>query len=80
MQNYMNITRRKPNNFSKKKSITKLTDKEKALKYETELTLGIKITNDLVTKLDAKGNYIKLNEKDKSYRHGFLARHGRGTK
>lgn len=63
-----------------KKRFTKLTDKEKALKYETELILGIKITNDLVTKLDAKGNYIKLNEKDMSYRYGFLARHGRGTK
>lgn len=63
----MNTTKKRiPSKF------TKLSKSEKVLKYETELVLNLKITNDFTLKKDAKGKNIPLTKRDKSYRVGFL--------
>ena len=49
-----------------------LTKKEKETKYNAELALGVKITNDFKLKHDIKGKEIPLRLTDKSYRIGYL--------
>lgn len=56
-----------------KKSVVKLDDKGKRLKYEVELLLGEKITNTYELKKDRNGNPIRLSDRDRSYRVGYLA-------
>lgn len=49
-----------------------LNPSEKSKKYAFELKSGLKHTNDGELKTDDNDRPIKLNEKDKAFRYGYL--------
>lgn len=55
------------------KTVTLLNPSEKGAKYAKELKLGYKRTNDNKFKLDKSGRGIKLDERQRAYRSGYLA-------
>ncbi len=56
----------------KGKTITLLNPAEKGRKYAAELKKGVKATNDHRIKNDEKGNPLRLNKVERSYRSGYL--------
>jgi len=51
---------------------TFLNPAQKGLKYATELSLNTHLTNDWEVKQDKNGNELKLNDKARAYRSGYL--------
>ena len=49
-----------------------LTPSEKSKKFTRELRVGVKLRNDFELKTDDFANPIRLNEKDKAFRYGYL--------
>lgn len=56
----------------KGKSVTLLNPNEKARKFADELGNGSKQTNDGHIKFDKFGSPLKLTEKERAYRAGYL--------
>ncbi len=58
--------------FTDGTNITLLTPNGKGAKYAKELEHNVGITNDGFVKKDKKGRVIKLTDKQRSYRSGYL--------